>query len=266
MQPTISFVVLTAAVALTLLGASATPAAAQPNSGPAEYAFRWNAQPGQGPASLEDAAQLLAISKADLNVYTVQYAEARRPAGLPEKVKLIVRQRSGQSGSDAGKVESSYKLRAADPLSALAPEQAFRCAFKSASWEGEVDVGWSQADGAAGAGFDANKVALVTTPTYSRTCSAKGSLTKTMPPAELQTEPLNSKCAAEMTRYKDDGKKLKLERWRMPGGEVVLEISRKVKKDTSDARLEFETTVVRRLLQAGAMPSRESKTELAKCT
>jgi hypothetical protein len=38
-----------------------------------------------------------------------------------------------------------------------------------------------------------------------------------------------------------------------------------VKKDTSDARLEFETTVVRRLLQAGAMPSRESKTELAKC-
>jgi hypothetical protein len=261
-QRTIRPSALVSALALTLLGA---PALAEPTGGPAEYAFRWSPQPDHGPASVDEAAQLLALSKGDLNVYVVQYAEARRPAGLPDKVNLIVRQRSGKSGSDAGKVESSYKLRAAEPLVALAPEQTFRCGLKSATWENEVDVGWSLPEGSAASGFDADKAALLTTPTYSRTCSSKGSLTKTMPPAELHAEPLDSKCAAEMARYKDDGKKLKLERWRMPGGEVVLEVSRKVKKDNSDARLEFETTVVRPLLRAGAVPSRESKTELAKC-
>lgn len=265
MQGAIRLSVLASALVLTSLGGTEALAGAEPDGGPAEYAFRWNSEPGRGPANIDEAAQLLALSKEDRNVYIVQYAEGRRPAGLPDKVKLIVRQRNGKSGSDAGKVESSYKLRSAEPLLVLAPEHAIGCALRSAPWESEVDVGWSLAETATASGVDADKVALLKMPIYSRTCSAKGPLKKAMLPAELPAEPLNGKCAAEMVRYKDDGKKLKLEGWRMPGGEVVLEVSRKVKKDNADARLEFERTVVRPLLRAGAVPSRESKTELTKC-
>jgi hypothetical protein len=242
-------------------------ASGEPGGGPAEYAFRWNAGTGNGPTSIDAAAALLEVSKKDSTTYLIQYREANRPKHLPMAVRLIARQRT-EHAPDAGKVESTYKFRASEPLEGLAPAAQFPCLLKGADWEGEVDVSWSLKLAAASAPTPAQPAAsapVVVTEVHSRTCSAKAPLEDTLPAQTLLDKP-NANCTVKMVRFKDDDKKLKVEEWRMPGGEVLLEASRKVKKDTAKARADFEKDVVRHLLKAGSVPSKENKTELAKCT
>jgi len=248
-----------------LFGLHASNARAEPTHGPAEYAFRWNAAQEKGPKNIAAAALLLDVSDKKKSTYRVQYAEVPRPTGLPQSVKVIARQRTELTGEDAGEIESSYKFRASSSLDGLAPEATFACLLKSATWESELDVGWSAQPGGAVTQAAEPAGPLVTTEVYSRTCSTKATLKAALPPQAMPSKPLSGECAAEMVRYKDGQKNLKLEQWQMPSGETLLEVSRKVEMDTDQARRDFQTKVVARLTGQGVIPSQESKTELSKC-
>jgi hypothetical protein len=249
-----------------VIGAQTMDARAEPEGGPAEYAFRWNAAQENGPKTIEAAAEFLAISDEKQSTYQIQYAEVPRPKGLPTSVKVITRQRTVLTGEDGGEVESSYKFRASSLLSQIAPEAKFPCILKSANRESELDVAWGPKPGNTGPHVTPSAGTLAPTEVYSRTCSTKATLEAALPPQTMMSKPLSEKCRAKMTRYKDGPRNLKLEQWRMPNGETLLEVSRKVKKDAAHARLQFQVEIIGRLLERGVIPSQESKTELSKCS
>ena len=66
-------------------------------------------------------------------------------------------------------------------------------------------------------------------------------------------------CANRMKRT--EAGKLKIEEWHLPGGVILLEVSRNG-SNTKDDLESFRSDVVDKLLAAGVQPSDRSKTEI----
>ena len=203
------------------------PAAPEPKG--AEYAVRWDPSRG-GPASAEETLAFLGSTGAKPVRYDVQYYDLPAPKGAPGGATVVLRRRSAAEGSS----EIRLKYRTSSPLGPWA------CPDTSFDAKAQVDVGF-------GAGAPSR--------IYSYSCV----LSAREPPADLHAAP--KKCACRMVRYDDTrGVGYKVEAWTIPDGSTRLEISRSTSNSVDE--LARFTQLVERLVQRGARPLEESKTEL----
>ncbi len=220
-------------VLLPFLGAIELPSFAAD----AEYAIRWNPAQG-GPKTADDAVAVLRDkAKGDSDTFVIQYLEVQKPpSDAPLRAKSILRQREGD-----GKYELMFKYRGTEPL--VSP----KCALQTASDpKDEVDVSLL------GAGELPKRV-------YSFSCKVVSERGPVMPPSELEAKLIP--CSSTMTRRKTKRTMAKIEEWHLPGGSVVLEVSRKGSDAEPDLRT-FQKEIAGPLLAAGINPSDTSKTEL----
>ncbi len=224
-----------AALALAaLVGARSGEAAAGAEPRRAEYAVRWNPQEG-GPATAAEVLAFLEAPPSKGEVFEVRYFDLPKPAGAPAGADTVLRRRSG---GDAGP-EIRLKFRLARPLAGrwgCPTTEAFRRSE-------EVDIGFGGAD--------------APSRVYSYSCT----LAAEEPPRELGAAA--KRCASRMTRWQIGATRAeayRVEEWRLPGGDVRLEISRAAANDVDE--LARFAGLVTRLRTLGARPLDESKTEL----
>jgi hypothetical protein len=211
---------------------AAPNAPAEPDK--AEYAIRWNVKEG-GPKTAKGTLAVLKQSLTDSDNYEVQYFDFIRPKNIPEGVTPILRQRK----KGKKKYELMLKYRSAyafEPLGCLIADIPDESKY-------EIDIsilGPSESRRA-----------------YSRSCTIESENDPVKPPQALAAQPTG--CTSKMTRLKTNT--LKVEEWHLPGGVVMVEVSRNA--SLSEADLDsFRRDVVDTLLHAGVKPSDRSKTEL----
>jgi len=204
-----------------------------PQGTAAEYAIRWNVSEG-GPQTAAEALTVLGQSQTDSDDYEVQYFEFMPPTGTPAGVTGILRQRKKKK-----KYDLTFKFRSDSEVGPL------RCPISDTPDEikDEVDI--------AILGPNDSKRA------YSRSCTVETQNTPATPPPALAAKPRG--CTSAMTRLKAGT--LKVEEWHLPGGVIIVEVSRNGSTSESDLAA-FQQDVVKKLLGAGVKPSRSSKTEL----
>jgi hypothetical protein len=198
----------------------------------AEYAMRWDIKEG-GPQTAEAVLKALKLNAKDPDQYEIQYFDFIPPGSAPDGFDPILRRR--QSGN---KHELTFKYRGDQAL----PSLTCPISDKPDEEKREVDVS-VLADG------EVKR-------SYSYSCTLKSKKGPVQPPQELEAQAKN--CTNQMTRYKAGD--LKIEEWRLPGGETLIEVSH----NGSDIEKDLESfqKIVDKLLKAGAKPSDRSKTEL----
>lgn len=204
---------------------------------PAEYAIRWVPKDG-GPADIE--ATLLALKKDDkkLKTYQVRYFNAERPKDAPAGLKPIVRERV-----EGGDPQVTWKYRSQSPLP---PSTELTCPLRGESAQkSEADVS-----------VISGKLDLRTNHSWS--CTASGDVGAAVP-KELAAKPLG--CSSEMTRRESKDGELKVERWSISNGAVVIEVSWTADLASASTSL-FIKDVVQPLLATGIHPIDRTKTEL----
>jgi hypothetical protein len=225
-----------AVAAACLLAASAAFAAH-----PAEFAVHWNPADG-GPQTAEDVTSALQLDGGKLKAYEVRYFAVRQPLGDTgrQDAIAIVRQRKSSHES-----ESMYKLRSTQAFGPGDPLAGWRCPLASsanARSKSTVDIGWL-AEGQARR-------------TYSLSCEAHGAVDAILP-AKMQARPLD--CSSRVRRV--EVKDIKIEQWRMPDAETILDVSWNGEDTAADLE-KFAARIVRPLVARGIRPHEQSKTEL----
>ena len=206
-------------------------------AGSAEYAVRWAPKDG-GPSDIE--ATLLTLKKdgKKLKNYQIRYFNAKRPKGAPEGLEPIVRERV-----EAGDSVVTWKYRSQSPLPPLAK---LTCPLRGeAERKSEADVS-----------VISGKLDLRTNHSWS--CTATGGVGATVP-KKLAAKPIG--CSSEMTRRESADGELKVERWSISNGAVVMEVSWTADLANTSTSL-FIKDVVQPLLAAGIRPIDRTKTEL----
>ena len=198
----------------------------------AEYAFRWNPKDG-GPTTVEDIHRILGGKTKSVKEFAVRYHQVALDKKWPAGSDVAFRERTKADGG----TDYRLKFRRATPFESLG-----QCpAGMEVSYEKDVSFG------AAGA----------TRIVYSLSCTtADADLARS-----LKTLPYP--CRSEVVRH--EGKKYRIEDWKLPGDERLLEISDKSENEPANqARF---ATIVERLLRSGAKPSTTSKTDMGtRCT
>lgn len=224
-----------AVAALLFAGAVLAPLVPKASTEPkgAEYAVRWDPARG-GPASAAETLTFLGAADVTPDRYEVQFYDLPAPRGAPPGATVILRRRAAADGS----AEIRLKYRTSTPLASWAcPDPSFRA-------KAQVDVGF-------GPGAP------------SRVDSYSCVLAADRPPEELHAVP--KKCASQMARF--DATRTagyKVEAWTLPDGSTRLEISRSAANSVDE--LARFTKMVETLVERGARPLSESKTELgSKC-
>lgn len=212
---------------LAQLTASPSPSAS------AEYAIRWNVNEG-GPKTAVDTLTVLGQTQTDSDNYEVQYFDFTSPAGVPTGVTTILRQRKKKK-----KFDLTFKYRSESPLAKLG------CPISDNPSEikDEVDVTILGAT-------DSKRV-------NSHSCTVESADVPVSIPPALAAKP--APCTSTMTRLKAGT--LKIEEWHLPGGAIMVEVSRNGTTSASDLA-SFQHDVVNKLIAAGVKPSGASKTEL----
>lgn len=224
---------------LNLLAASvlACPAHVALAADDAEFAIRWDPADG-GPNAMDQVAQVLGVRGSKTSSFVVQYFSVESPVGAAPQYTAIARERTSKNGP-----QSTYKVRGSAPFPNSGALADWRCPFSNASQDKrEVDIGWT-----AGA---------VPKKNYSRSCDAEGRLADLLP-GRFMARPLG--CSSEVVRL--SAKKLKIERWSLPGGKLAFEVSSSG-KDTDAGAQKFAREIVRPLTARGVKPLEASKTEL----
>ncbi len=208
-------------------------------AGDAEYAVRWDGKLG-GPASAPQTLSRLGLAKTDEDTFTVQYFDMANPQKTPIGFEPILRKRWTDKNTQV-----TYKYRGAIPLPAKPSLANWSCPLPSADdRKDEVDVSFLSMD-------EVKK-------SYSRSCTLKSKVPMRAMPRALEAKARD--CTSSMRRLESG--KLKIEEWSMPGGSVLIEVSRSGANTRSDLR-KFQVDILAPLLQMGVTPLDRSKTELA---
>lgn len=219
---------------LVWCGANSANAAKQ-----AEYAFRWDATKG-GPTSVEKVAESLQLKARKQKEFQVQYFDITAPSSIPDGYTVLGRERS-QVGE---KTDSTIKMRGLKPLPNGLPK--WECAYP-AEPKDEVDLAFQSSD-------EVKRV-------FSVSCTLKDSrLSAILTKGYLATP---RKCSNYMVRTKADSPTLevKIEKWTLPKGRAVIEVSMEGVDTPTDFE-RFRERVVKPLMDLKAEPLKESKTEL----
>lgn len=204
----------------------------------AEYSFRWDPARG-GPATAEQVFGRLGLVAGAPHRFEVRYFEVDAPADVPAGVVAILRQRD-----DGRTAELTYKLRGDSPWTADRPLDRWVCPLPAPQQrKDEVDVSFIDATTRQRA--------------VSRSCSHSSPSPGAGAPAGLGARPKG--CRSTMTRWQAG--QLKVERWRVGDGQVLIEVSR-VGADSEEASAAFADQVVRPLLAMQAQPEPRSKSAL----
>jgi len=223
--------------AVAMATACVGPAATLPPVAGAEYAIRWNPRDG-GPATAADTLALLGLRAKHSARFSVDYYDLPPSPTVPPGFATILRRRIDA----AGQATVTWKLRGDKVLS------RWVCPLRDArDAKAEVDVGFGF-----GFGFGFGSADTVTR-RYSYSCTSDD-----LEAALALLSARANGCPAAVTR-KDAGS-VRVEEWRLPGGEVLLEVSGSG-TDTSAALERFRSQVVVPLLAAGIRPAPESKTD-----
>ena len=215
--------------AVAMATACVGPAATLPPVAGAEYAIRWNPRDG-GPATAADTLALLGLRAKHSARFSVDYYDLPPSPTVPPGFATILRRRIDA----AGQATVTWKLRGDKVLS------RWVCPLRDArDAKAEVDVGFNGVD--------------TVTRRYSYSCTSDD-----LEAALALLSARANGCPAAVTR-KDAGS-VRVEEWRLPGGEVLLEVSGSG-TDTSAALERFRSQVVVPLLAAGIRPAPESKTD-----
>ena len=198
----------------------------------AEYAMRWNSDEG-GPRTAKKVLKALGEEAEESKDYEIRYFDFTPPEEAPAGFKSILRQR--KSGK---KHELTFKYRGDHPLS------AWKFPISSAQDESKEEVDVSiLADG------QIKK-------SYSYSCTLEGKK-PIEPPQDLKAR--QKSCSSKMTRLKTG--KMKVEEWHLPGGVILVEVSRSDSNTQKDLD-SFRSKVVDTLVKDGVKPSDRSKTEV----
>lgn len=227
---------------------SVSTAAAAEN---AEYAVRWNPATG-GPSSTAEVLSLLGLTAEKDKSYDVRYFEVKSLPGFPLTYKAIARERVGK-----GKAESMYKLRGPDGF----PESTKALPWKDCPLQAnvgkidskrELDISWVQEPP-----DDADAATREASPTvkkvHSVSCSVDAPMAVALPSSFFATQ---LGCMPHVERV--TAGKLKVERWVLPDGSTLFEVSENA-KDRSEDLQKFVNKVVTPLLTQGIRPVDESK-------
>jgi len=196
----------------------------------AEYAVRWLPSEG-GPATAQDVLTLLDLGDAKMDSFEVRYYDAPATTHAPAHTRVILRERERDGSED----EIMVKYRRIAPL-----EGDWSCPLGGgAKRSSQVDVGFAP---------DGSVIRV-----YSYACEIRAD---SFPPSVHATP---HACSIFFTRA--TAKKYKVETWPLPNGRALIDVSH-VGPDSKKELAKFQA-VVARLLDAGAHPRSESKTELA---
>ncbi len=219
---------IAAAALFALAGAPASAVPGEPAL--AEYAIRWNPAEG-GPATAQSAIVLLDMKRPQVSAYRVEYYDVPATTATPAGFSVSLRRRTAASGRG----DLTWKLRGDHAL------RDWACPLKDARQsKAEVDVAFAAREAVDRA--------------YSYSCTSARSLDP-QPGIAASVRP----CVADVRRWEKAG--LKVEEWRFAGERRVIEVSRGGSND-ADAVAAFRAQVVAPLINAGIVPSVESKTEL----
>jgi len=208
--------------------------------GPAEYAVRWTASPGLDSAT--SVLSALGLRPGKVKAYEVKYFAVTQPAPAPTGYKVVGRER----GPSGGKVDATYKVRGPEPVPAEV--QTWKCPLTALNEsKAEVDVGF----------LGLNDVKRA----FSVSCTAEKSGLNASLPAGYSAKPAG--CTNKMERTKADSAdfEVKVERWTLPKGQAVIEVSWEGKDSKTDFE-RFRDNVVQPLLKLNVRPLDVSKTEL----
>lgn len=211
--------------------AAAMQPAAEPEQ--AEYAMRWNVEEG-GPRTAKKALKVLGKDADESEDYKIRYYDFTPSEDVSAGFTPILRQR--KSGK---KHELTFKYRGDHPLA------SWKCPLSSSPDESKEEVDVSILDG------DRTKRS------FSYSCTLESKKDSIEPPRELKAHPKD--CTNEMTRL--EAGKLKVEEWHLPGGIILVEVSRNG-ANTQAALESFQREIVEKLVAAGVKPSDRSKTEI----
>ena len=215
---------------LSALAVGAALLALRSGDDEAEYAVRWLPSEG-GPATAKDVLTLLDLGDAKMDSFEVRYYDAPVTKSAPAHTRTILRERERDGAED----EILVKFRRVAPL-----EGDWNCPLGSAAKRSsQVDVGFAP---------DGDVVRV-----YSYSCEIRADSF----PASVHATP--HACSIFFTRA--TAKKYKVETWPLPNGRALIDVSH-VGPDSKKELAKFQA-VVARLLDAGAHPRSESKTELA---
>lgn len=220
------------------LATLALPACAWAAGGPpAEYAVRWNPDEG-GPASGQEALNVLGLSREDSDTFTVQYFSVNVRSDAPAGFSTIARSR--QKG---GKTQLTVKFRGQESLVTLPALSSWNCPLGAGSdKKDEVDISIVK-DGSVKRAF-------------SRSCTLETEGTQGFPDF-LAAQP--SRCTYTMTRMK--ARSVKVEEWVLQGSSTrLLEVSM-VGPDSAATLQKFQNDIVKSLKSKRMKPADRSKSE-----
>ena len=210
-------------------------------AGPAEYAFRWEVVKG-GPPNADEVAAVLQLQPGKAKEYQVLYFDVTQPGPVPAEYKALGRER----GPSGGKPDATYKVRGPEPVP---PELlTWKCPLAGASAsKAEVDVGFQ----------GLNQVKR----SFSVSCTLDKRGLKASLPTGYSAPTKGCVSTMERTKAESASLEVKVERWSLPKGRVVIEVS--MAGSDSKADLErFRGKVVKPLIDRKVVPLEESKTEL----
>lgn len=205
----------------------------------AEFAFRWDVSKG-GPTSVEKVAESLNLKAKKPKKFQVQYFEIALPSSIPDGYRVLGRERS-EIGENP---DSTMKMRGLKPLPNGLPK--WECT-SPAERKDEVDLAFENSD-------DVKRA-------FSVSCTLKDSRLSGILPKGYVATP--RKCSNYMERTKAGSATLevKIEKWSLPKGRVVIEVSMEGVDTPTDFE-KFRERVVKPLIDLKAEPLKESKTEL----
>lgn len=204
----------------------------------AEYAFRWEAVSGL--SQMTEVLEALNLQpkdgKAKTKTFEVRYLTIKSGAKLPMGYARIGRERTGPDEKEA-----TFKVRGPEPI----PHEfaTWSCPLKGSSKAKKE--------------FDVSLTGEATPKrTFSVSCTAEGTA---LAPALLpgyEVTPVQCKSTMERSSIKP----VKVERWTLPSGRVVFEVS----MDGIDAPKDLSTFKghVKKLTGKGAVPLKQGMTEL----
>lgn len=233
-----------AAVAVALLAAPGAWAL------DAEYAIRWYPSEG-GPATIADVVSLLGQTVKKRQQAVVTYVQVTSPSALPTEQRLIARERVFTAVADdpaaskkksGAKTEVMMKLRV--PEAQISDAKHWSCPLTGPTERKlEVDVSWPPSP---------------QTRAISVSCKAEDQTMLEAIPSTLRPRP--GPCAAStMVRAKTE-EGITIERWTLPSGQIVIEVSMSGNDDAAGVD-GFRRLVVDKL--KGVKPLQEGMTTLA---
>ncbi len=230
---------------VTLLALSLLACTAAHANG-AEHSVRWSSAAG-GPKTTEEVFTALGEDlPKKREKLRVTYYTVNQPDSLPEGYRAVVRERLVDKG-EGPKPEAMYKVRGPEG-SAASARAMWKCPLRTAPGgdlksKEEFDVSWTGAEGS-------RRV-------FSMSCTVKGaSVDQALPSGEGAKR---LACGSDVERAARG--KLTVERWALPGGGIVFDVSRNGDTSAEDAR-RFVDKVLRPLLARGATPLVQGMTEL----